>query len=105
MGSIVCFLIYVYVYVGGGGWGGELGAWASNQSERIANRQALDDQYEVTSQHLLTLKDANRWEHLPKPPQWGGYRLVPNRIEFWMVREGGEGGVLLFALVMLLSTL
>ena len=58
----------------------QLGAWASNQSEVIANRQVLE-------QNLNTLEakytNATR---IPRPNHWGGFRVVPNQIEFWQGR-------------------
>jgi len=59
--------------------GSQLGAWASSQSEAIANREALEAQLtEVTK----------RFEGgvIPLPPHWGGYRVVPELIEFWQGR-------------------
>jgi pyridoxamine 5'-phosphate oxidase len=57
--------------------GHQLGAWASPQSTPVADRAELDrrqDDVEArfTDESLV-----------PRPPHWGGYRLVPNRIEFW----------------------
>lgn len=59
--------------------GSQLGAWASPQSQPIANREQL-----VTSVETL----ASRFEGgaVPRPPRWGGLRLVPERIEFWQDR-------------------
>ena len=57
-----------------------IGAWSSPQSEVIAGRAALE-----------TLFATFREEHpddaaIPRPPHWGGFRLVPERIEFWQGR-------------------
>lgn len=57
----------------------QLAAWASLQSEPIANRQALEGQVEI-------IKDKFGEGEIPLPDFWGGYRVVPNRIEFW---QGG----------------
>jgi pyridoxamine 5'-phosphate oxidase len=57
----------------------QLGAWASEQSQVIANRQVLEDR-------LAQLKEQFTNEEIPRPPHWGGYRLVPNAIEFWQGR-------------------
>ncbi len=55
-----------------------LGAWASAQSEIIADRAQLDTgAAEVKAQY---------GDHPPRPPYWGGYRLVPQSIEFWQGR-------------------
>ena len=59
----------------------QLGAWASPQSEPIEGRDALMARFaEVEARY----SDANRT--VPCPPQWGGYRLVPDTIEFWQGR-------------------
>lgn len=61
--------------------GSQLGAWASHQSQPIASRATLLDQLaEVTARFADT-------EHLPVPPNWGGYLLAPESVEFWQGRE------------------
>ena len=56
-----------------------LGAWASPQSQVIASRAVL-----VTG----AAKAAARFAlHPPRPPHWGGYRLLPDRWEFWQGRK------------------
>jgi pyridoxamine 5'-phosphate oxidase len=59
--------------------GSRLGAWASPQSQVIADREALEG--------LLKATEA-RFSHAQPdcPEHWGGYRLVPDRIEFWQGR-------------------
>lgn len=59
--------------------GSQLGAWASSQSEAIANRAALE-----VSLALVTEQYAGG--AVPLPPHWGGYRVVPEAIEFWQGR-------------------
>jgi pyridoxamine 5'-phosphate oxidase len=60
--------------------GSRLGAWASHQSRVIPGRAALEaDLKEVEERY----KDGN----VPLPPHWGGYRVVPDAIEFWQGRE------------------
>ena len=57
-----------------------LSAWASPQSAPIADRRALEQR----------LEDADRrhpGERVPRPPNWGGYRVVPSLFEFWQGRE------------------
>jgi pyridoxamine 5'-phosphate oxidase len=55
-----------------------IGAWASPQSEVIASRAVLvANAAKVAAQHLLSP---------PRPPHWGGYRLVPDAFEFWQGR-------------------
>lgn len=59
--------------------GSQLGAWASRQSEVIDGRRVLDARMaEVTERY--------RDKPIPLPPQWGGYRLKPEAIEFWQGR-------------------
>ncbi|MDQ4058221.1 MAG: pyridoxamine 5'-phosphate oxidase [Actinomycetota bacterium] len=55
-------------------------AWASRQSEVIANRAELDDQVRAIEERFPD--DDN----IPRPPHWGGFRLVPDTIEFWQGR-------------------
>ena len=56
-----------------------LGAWASQQSRVITSRQVLDDRMDQ-------LRDEYRDREVPLPPFWGGYRVVPECIEFWISR-------------------
>jgi pyridoxamine 5'-phosphate oxidase len=58
--------------------GARLSAWASAQSERVADRASLERAVdEVRRRH---------GEAPPRPPHWGGYRLLPAEIEFWQGR-------------------
>lgn len=59
--------------------GSQLGAWVSHQSEIIENRAVLEQRLQE-----LTAEYANR--DLPRPPHWGGYRVLPHSIEFWQGR-------------------
>ena len=56
-----------------------LGAWASPQSQVIGSRTVL-----VTN---VAKAAATHGLHPPRPPHWGGYRLVPDRWEFWQGRK------------------
>ena len=59
--------------------GSQLGAWASPQSSVIADRGELDRWYE---QAEASFADSD----VKRPLHWGGYRVVPHRIEFWQGR-------------------
>ena len=54
-------------------------AWASAQSERVADRAELE--------RALEAMRARHGQNPPRPPHWGGYRLMPVAIEFWQGRE------------------
>ena len=58
----------------------QLAAWASPQSTVIASRAVLEESYRVTER-----KFAGR--EVPLPPQWGGWRLAPEAVEFWQGRR------------------
>jgi len=60
--------------------GSRLGAWVSEQSSIISSREVLRAKY-------AELKEKFATGEIPKPEGWGGYRVVPERIEFW---QGGE---------------
>jgi pyridoxamine 5'-phosphate oxidase len=57
-----------------------LGAWASNQSEVIESRIILE-------QRLQELKAKYENQDIPRPPHWGGLRVIPTEIEFWQGRS------------------
>ena len=59
--------------------GSQLGAWASHQSEVIADRAELE--------HRLAEVAARFPDDVPRPPFWGGYRLSPVEVEFWHHRD------------------
>jgi len=61
--------------------GARLGAWASPQSRVIADRDWLEREVEATRKRF-----AADGERIPRPPNWGGYRLAPAAIEFWQGR-------------------
>lgn len=61
--------------------GSQLGAWASHQSRPIASRAALLDQLADVTQRFAVL------DEVPVPPNWGGYLIAPDIVEFWQGRE------------------
>ena len=66
--------------------GSQVGAWASNQSNPVEDREALDDQFKkILDRFNLTSESITRNEQkIPRPPHWGGYRLWIEEIEFWL---------------------
>ncbi|MBL8519602.1 MAG: pyridoxamine 5'-phosphate oxidase [Betaproteobacteria bacterium] len=59
--------------------GSRIGAWASRQSEVIASRTDLESRWAAF--------EAEFGDNPPRPPHWGGYRVVPQVVEFWQGRE------------------
>jgi pyridoxamine 5'-phosphate oxidase len=59
--------------------GSQLGAWVSPQSNIIDSREFLEKRVEEFSAEFA--------EDVPKPPHWGGYRVMPSKIEFWQGRS------------------
>jgi pyridoxamine 5'-phosphate oxidase len=58
----------------------QLGAWASDQSRPLDSRATFEQRFE-DARHRFEGRD------VPRPPSWGGYRVIPDRIEFWTARE------------------
>jgi len=58
----------------------QIGAWASSQSAVIPNRQELEKRFKEIEKRYEN-------QRITRPPQWGGYRLKPRKIEFWQSRE------------------
>jgi pyridoxamine 5'-phosphate oxidase len=62
--------------------GSQLGAWASPQSREVASRAELDDLYEGVEERFPDSAT------VPLPPQWGGFLVRPELVEFWQGRKG-----------------
>ncbi|MEM1057224.1 MAG: pyridoxamine 5'-phosphate oxidase [Bacteroidota bacterium] len=58
--------------------GSQLGAWASPQSRPIDSREVLDERRAEAERQFA--------DEVPRPPFWGGWRVVPERVEFWQGR-------------------
>lgn len=61
--------------------GSRVGAWASQQSRPLASRTALREAVETHDRKYAAQED------VPRPPHWGGWRVIPRRIEFWQAGE------------------
>jgi len=57
----------------------QLGAWASDQSRPLDSRETFETRFEEMKQRF-------DGQDVPRPPHWGGYRVIPERIEFWADR-------------------
>lgn len=58
----------------------QLGAWASDQSRPLDSRDTFMTRYEA-------MREKFEGGDVPRPPHWSGFRLTPQRIEFWQDRE------------------
>jgi pyridoxamine 5'-phosphate oxidase len=57
----------------------QLGAWASDQSRPLASRTVFEQRFDE-------MRDRFAGIDVPRPPRWSGFRVVPERIEFWIDR-------------------
>lgn len=58
----------------------QLGAWASQQSRPLVGRETLENRFAAYTKQYAG-------SDVPRPPHWGGYRVLPHRIEFWQAGE------------------
>lgn len=68
--------------------GSRIGAWSSPQSRIISSREVLDENYKMYEDKFK--------ESIPRPHHWGGYRVIPHRIEFWQGRSSRMHDRILF---------
>jgi pyridoxamine 5'-phosphate oxidase len=61
--------------------GSQVGAWASHQSQEVAGRAELEAAYADAELRF-------EGDQVPVPEEWGGYRVVPQAVEFWQGRPG-----------------
>jgi pyridoxamine 5'-phosphate oxidase len=57
----------------------QLGAWASDQSRPLDSRKTFESRFDETKRRFDGVD-------VPRPPHWGGYRVIPETIEFWTDR-------------------
>lgn len=57
----------------------QLGAWASQQSQIVESREVLEKAFKHFEEKFTG-------QTIPKPPHWGGFRIIPFRFEFWQGR-------------------
>ena len=62
-------------------WESQLGSYVSRQSEPLASREVLEQACVATAQEFLG-------KPIPRPPHWGGYRVIPHSFEFFIGRAG-----------------
>lgn len=58
----------------------QLGAWASDQSRPLDRRETFEARFDEMTERF-------EGKDVPRPPHWSGYRVTPERIEFWQDRE------------------
>lgn len=70
--------------------GSRIGAWASPQSREITDRNILDLNYAKYEEEFSQVD-------IPRPPHWGGYKVIPDRVEFWQGRSSRMHDRILFS--------
>lgn len=60
-------------------YGSQIGAWASPQSRKIKDREEIESKQKQLAERFLN-------GQMRRPEHWGGFRLIPQRIEFWQGR-------------------
>lgn len=68
----------------------QVGAWASHQSERVADRETLERRFRENKARF-------EGQEVPRPEYWGGYAVTPTYVEFWQGRPGRMHDRLCFA--------
>jgi pyridoxamine 5'-phosphate oxidase len=75
-------------------WQSRLGAWASEQSQPVESRQALERgvaemarRFGIPYEGPGTAEPGDVTVEVPRPPQWGGYRLIADAVELWVEGE------------------
>jgi len=66
--------------------GSRIGAWASDQSRVLADREELDRRAAAMAERFGDDPSLDPDHPVPRPVDWGGYRVVPERYEFWQGR-------------------
>jgi pyridoxamine 5'-phosphate oxidase len=59
----------------------KIGAWASPQSQELASRIVLENSFNEYQEKFSS-------KEIARPPYWGGYNVIPNKVEFWQGRPG-----------------
>lgn len=66
-------------YFAGRGRESQIGSWASDQSQPLVDRDTFERRYAEMEERFAD-------SEIPRPPRWSGFRLIPERIEFWSDR-------------------
>ena len=72
-------------YFGSRPWDSRVSAWASTQSAPVSGRDELERAF---AEYAERFPDRGGVDDVPVPPTWGGYRIVPDEVEFWAGRLG-----------------